>query len=173
MNTTSKSKLIHQIRQERAQWDELLAAVGTERMINPEFAGGWSFKDLMTHIMAWREREMAYLEAAQQGLDPAPPAWWHDLGEGATTDQINQWIYDRDHNRSLDEVIQASRQQFMRLETLVDSLSEKELTDPRRFAWMQGKPLGPTVIADCFDHFHEEHEPEIRTWLATIERRYA
>jgi hypothetical protein len=170
MGTSSKNEMIERIKQERLAWDDLLASVGEENMSQPGVTGAWTLKDVITHIMAWREREMAYLEAAQQGLEPAQPEWWHDLGDHADTDRINQWIYEQNFNRSLDEVLSASRKQFIRLEALVDSLSEKELTDPRRFAWMKGKPLGPTVLDDCFDHFHAEHESTVHAWLAKLDK---
>ena len=42
-------------------------------------------------------------------------------------------------------------------------MNKTELLDPQRFAWMEGQPL---TAAALFAHFHEEHEPDMRAWLA-------
>jgi hypothetical protein len=49
------------------------------------------------------------------------------------------------------------------MEVAVEGLSEQALTDPNRFSWMKGEPLG-TVVPGASGHF-EEHEEMIRAWL--------
>jgi hypothetical protein len=46
---------------------------------------------------------------------------------------------------------------------LVRSLPEADLFSPERFDWLEGRPLADLIE---FGHFHEEHEPGLRQWLA-------
>lgn len=49
--------------------------------------------------------------------------------------------------------------------------SDDDLFTTGRFPWAGGDALGPRFIGLIGQHFHEEHEPAIRAWLATDERR--
>ena len=154
----TRDELVAQIRAERAGWHALLAAVGQERMEQPGPMGDWTFKDLVAHLTGWRERTIRRLEAGP-GREPPPP-WPSHL---TVDDEINAWIYERQRDRPLPEVLAEADASFERLAAAVAALPEEELTTPGRFAWMEGKPL---VAGDFFGHLHEEHEPAIRAWLA-------
>lgn len=41
--------------------------------------------------------------------------------------------------------------------------------DPARFPWLGAEDF-PLTGAALFGHFHEEHEPDMRAWLARIRR---
>ena len=45
------------------------------------------------------------------------------------------------------------------------------LADPTGLPWLEGRALGEVIRSGAFfDHFHEEHEPEVRQWLANTGR---
>jgi len=168
---TTKAELLDAVRAERAGWDRLLAAVGEERMMRPGVAGEWTFKDVAAHLSGWRERTLLRLDAARGGTAPAPAPWPAELDDDTDdgVDQINDWIYRRNQDRSIEEVLDESRRQLQQLEEVVAALSEEDLFDPHRFPWMEGEPLGPGIVGGSFGHLHEEHEPGIRAWLATLD----
>jgi hypothetical protein len=60
-------------------------------------------------------------------------------------------------------VLDDSRQLFQQLVAAIEAFPEAELLDPQRFPWMEGQPLSGTTF---FAHFHDEHEPDMRAWLA-------
>jgi hypothetical protein len=157
----SKTELLAQIDEETAVWDRLLAEVGEERMLLPGATDAWTFKDVMTHLIGWRRRTLARLEAAQQGTEPPPPPWPAELDDD---DTINAWIYEQNRDRPLADVLAESREQFRRMRELTAAIPEDALLDPNRFAWIKGWPLGAAV--NSFIHLHEEHEPTLRAWLA-------
>jgi len=169
----NKNSLLDRIKLERGFWETLLDEVGEANMTQPGATGDWTFKDVVAHLAQWRQQTIAKLSAAKQQQPPTPPPWPAFLNEETETEQINDWIYETNRHRSLEEVLNESRQQFDRLEELVQSLSEQDLLDPNRFAWMQGKPLGPTLLESSFGHFHEEHEPILRIWLDQLAKRQA
>jgi hypothetical protein len=148
---------------ERESWDALLAEVGEERMLVPGPMGEWSFKDLIAHLMGWRERGLQRLEAAAQGQPEPPPAWPAHL---ESDDEINAWIHEANRDRPLADVVADSRRSYARLAEIVRSLPDEALTDPASFPWLEGQALGEAIVDGAwFGHLHEEHEPTIRQWL--------
>jgi hypothetical protein len=161
----TKAQLIELIRQERADWEALLAEVGETRMEQPGVAGAWTFKDIAAHLTAWRQRSISRLWAAQRGERPAPAPWAADVEPSDDFDPANQWIYRANRDRPLADVLRESRESLLQLEGAAQALSEQDLTDPQRFAWMEGTSLSESILGNSMDHFHEDHEPEIRAWL--------
>jgi hypothetical protein len=77
---------------------------------------------------------------------------------------INDWIYTTNRYRPLQEVLEEYRHSFQRMHDAAMALSDRDLTEPNRYPWMDGEPVA-MAIEDSFGHFHEEHEPTLREWL--------
>jgi hypothetical protein len=86
------------------------------------------------------------------------------------TDYRNYELYKRSAGKSWAQVADESRHTFTRLLELVESLSDEELTDPRRTAWFvsrywsEGIPLWKGIANLSYEHYHE-HMPILRNWL--------
>jgi len=163
----NKQKLLETVEREAELWEMFLGEVGEERMEQPCAMDEWSFKDVVAHLSAWQANRLTRLRAARQDQTPSAhfwPAGW-DKEDDKDLEKINEWIYKENCDRSLRDVLNEARQQFRYLRELVRTLSEEDLFDPDRFAWMEGKPLASLV---SFGHFHEEHEPALRQWLANL-----
>jgi hypothetical protein len=160
----TKAAVIADLHREQEQWEALLASIGEARMEEPGAAGPWSIKDIVAHLTGWRRRTVGRLQAALEGDDPPPP-WPAEL---QTDDAINAWIDEANHERPLREVLNDSRQVFQQLVAAIEAFPETELLDLQRFPWMEGQPL---TGAAFFAHFHEEHEPDMRAWLARQEHQ--
>ncbi|HEU0116538.1 MAG TPA: ClbS/DfsB family four-helix bundle protein [Thermomicrobiales bacterium] len=171
MSTTEPSKgdMLSAIERERTDWEALLAEVGERRMTEPGAFGDWTFKDLVAHLGGWRAHTLARLEAAAWDRpEPATP-WPADLDEerDEDTDAINAWIYEQNRDRLLGDVIDEARQQYARLAEIVQMLPDEALTDPQRFPWLEGQAVGDAIVdGSLFSHWHDEHEAEVRAWLA-------
>jgi hypothetical protein len=167
--STSKDALLERIESERRAWDALLVEVGERRMEQPGVNGVWTFKDMMSHLIAYRRQTVNRLQAAVQGTEPAPPPWppeWDDNDE-AQLDRINAYIYEANKDRPLADVLAESRAQFGQMYDAVAALSDDALFTRSRFTWLEGWPLA-AVLDSSYGHLHEEHEPDIRAWLARI-----
>lgn len=160
----TKAHLLDVIQQARADLDDFITTVGEARLTQSNAFGPWTFKDLVAHLTGWRQLTVARMEAAVRGSVPAPP-WLAQLDPDEDVDQINQRIYDANRDRSVPDVLRDSRETFHRMEAALAALSETDLFEPNRFAWLGGYPLA-AVVEGMAEHFHVEHEPEIRTWLA-------
>jgi hypothetical protein len=156
-----KDRVLGKIEEERALWRDLVEAVGDDRMEEPGPMGDWSFKDLASHLLGWRNRSIARYEAAAAGRpEPAPP-WPPELEDD---DEINPWFREQDAHRSVGDVLDDVDQSYVRLGKAIDSLPMEMVVDRGVFPWLEGASIAEV---DLFGHLHDEHEPSIREWLAT------
>lgn len=160
MNETDhRDRLLAHIQAERAWWAKLVEEIGEDRMTEPGPMGEWTFKDLAAHLLGWRERTIARLEAAAAG-DEAPRAPWP--AELDDDDAINAWIHERNRDRSVRDVLDDTDRSYERLANAIAALPDDLVTRPDAFPWLDGEALADIEL---FGHVHDEHEPSIRAWL--------
>jgi hypothetical protein len=161
-----KAELIAGLQEEYRSWQALLDRIGPGRMDQPGVAGPWSVKDIVAHLTGWRIRTVARLQAAGRSEPDPPPPWPARL---QTDDEINAWIYEANHGRSAQEILDESDQVFQQLLAAIQGFPAEILADPqRRPAWLGDQPIS---AYDFFAHFHEEHEPDMLAWLAHQEKQ--
>jgi Protein of unknown function (DUF1706) len=84
-------------------------------------------------------------------------------------DEINAWIYEANHERPVREVLDESHQVFRQMFAAIEGLPDEVLNDPARYLpWLEAESVKP---GDFFAHFHEEHESDLRAWLARVEKQ--
>jgi len=156
-----KDRVLGKIEEERALWRDLVEQVGMDRMEEPGPMGDWSFKDLASHLLGWRNRSIGRYEAAAAGRPEPTPAWPRELDDD---DEINAWFHERDASRPAREVLDDVDRSYERLAAAIDSLPTEMVVGRDVFPWLEGASIAEV---DLFGHLHEEHEPSIREWLAT------
>lgn len=169
----TREDLLITMQELRADLDEVIRQVDEERAVAPGSFGEWSFKDLIAHLTGWRLVTAARLEAGLNGTEPVFP-WPPELEEGVDlddgdVDEINRWFFETNRAKPLAVVVQESNAAFDRVEHAITVLPEDDLLTPGRLAWPHWPPdvaLGPGVVRGTYDHYHEDHEPAIRAWLA-------
>jgi uncharacterized protein DUF1706 len=162
-STITKGDVLDAIQREQADWDALLAEVGEDRMLEPGPVAGWSFKDLIAHLVAWDARALARIDAQAQGRPEPDPGW----PQTEDTDLINAWIDAQHQDRLLGEVLEDSRELYPRLSAIVELLPDEALNAVGVFSRAESESLAAAIINGAFfSHLHEEHEPAIREWLA-------
>jgi hypothetical protein len=167
----NKSELLNWLQDEHQQWEALLERIGPAHMDQVGVNSLWSFKDLIAHLIPDGLRCIASLEAIQRNEPEPPPPWPAHL---QNDDEINAWIYETTHERSAQQILDESRQMFQCLFTLVKELPEDVKIDTEH----QGEHtyylvcLGDQRIqlGYFFDHFHDDHEQDVRAWLSRVEK---
>ncbi len=166
-----KSELLHWLQQEYHQWEKLLEQIGPTRMEQPGVNGEWSIKDLVAHLTGWQPRLISRIQAAQHNQPEPPPPWPAHL---QTDDEINAWIYESNRGRSVREVLDESHHEFEQLRAVVEGLAEDVEID---IVHHGGRAYYLVCLGDqrlqpgeFFDHFHDDHEPDVRAWLARAEK---
>jgi hypothetical protein len=160
----TKSELLQAIREQRANVDRVVAETG-DRMNEPGAMGDWTMKDVIAHLTGWRQRSVARMEAAVAQREPVLPWGVPEGADDYDYEAINQRIHAANSIRTVEEVLAESRASFDQLEAAVAALSDDDLFSPSRFGWMRGAALGPSVIGGTVEHFHDEHEADIRAFL--------
>ena len=161
----NKAELLSGLQEEYQNWQALLDQIGPAHMDQPGVADDWSIKDIVAHLTGWRRRTVARLQAVQRGEPEPLPPWPAHL---QSDDEINAWIYQSRQGDSVREVLDESHQVFQQLLAAIEGIPEEVLADVHRFPWLEGQPF---TAAAFFAHFHEEHEPDMRAWLARVEKQ--
>jgi uncharacterized protein (TIGR03083 family) len=157
----TKASLLHELRAARAEWDELLAEVGEERMTEPGAAGDWSVKDVIAHLTSYSRWFVNASEAHFRG--ELPPL---DGTEDMDFEQRNLFFHQQTRDRPLADLQAESQQVFSRLLEVVEAHSQEFLTQPQQFEGVPEPVLVWKMLeGDNYEHYRE-HMRSIRAWLA-------
>ncbi len=154
-----RPRLVAELKADQQAWRDVVAEVG-DRLDEPGPMGEWTFRDLAAHLMGWRERTLGRLEAAADGRPDPPDPWPSDLDDD---DAINDWFQTQAAGRPAAEVLADIDASHDRLAAALSRLPVEVLTDPNGLPWLDG---AAAADIDWVSHFHEEHEPSVRAWLA-------
>jgi hypothetical protein len=154
-----KSHLIAALREEYAQWEELIAGMSERQISTPPHELELSLKDEIAHLWAWQQRTNARLTAAIEERDPTFPAWLPAVDPEAeeATDAINGWIYEANRERTWEAVYHDWRVGFQQVLDSAEKITERDLLDASRYAWLDGQSLAAVLIG-TYDHHHEHLE---------------
>lgn len=162
-----KHELSEWLKAEYRQFQALLDQIGPARMTRPGVAAHWSMKDILAHLNGWHPTLIGPLQAALRGEPKPPPPWPAALKED---DEINAWIYERNRERPLSEILAETHHQIQQLLALLEALPDdvriEDVHHQERvyhLVWLGEERF---VAGEFFDHFHDDHEPDVRAWLA-------
>lgn len=160
-----KAELLSWLQEEYRRLRDFLDQLGPTRIEQPGVAGHWSAKDIVAHLTQWERRNIARIRAALGGEPEPPPQWPASL---QTDDEVNAWIYEHNHGRPLREILDESEQVFQQLLAVVADLPDDVVIEPAYHVVHLGGRRYST--SEMFDHFHDDHEADMRAWLARIEQ---
>ena len=163
-----KETFLATLRQERVEWDALLAQVPASRMTTPGIEGQWSVKDVIAHIATYEEWTAVELLKA---LAISPGSTITDFSSISSADVHvrNARIFEQHQAKSLIDVQEYSQKAFTFLLEAVEYLSDDDLlsTDAlngRLEPFWAGRPLWKGLASNSYSHYHE-HIPLLQNWL--------
>jgi len=159
-------QILKMLREEFNRWEELLASMSEEQIIDPHLPSNLSVKDLVAHLWAWQKRSIARMEAARHNRKPDFPQWPRELDSDSddNPDRINAWIYETYLEKPWSSVYGDWRAGFLRFLESGEAIPEKDLLDPERYTWMEGYPL-LLVLQSSYEHHHIDHLEPLLAWL--------
>lgn len=151
----SKAELMAAIRREWKLLMELVEKLDEQKMTAPD-EGGWSPKDNLAHLSEWMNSLMGY------HMDKRPAHEVMRMTEEQTRDWdmevINPVLYERNKNRSIEDVMDELKQTYEKLLAKLDAMSFEELLKPRHANDPEKRPLLMWVLGDTTEHFAEHRE---------------
>jgi len=152
-----KAELLDSIQSRRREWNETLAEVAEDRMLESGVAGEWSIKDVIAHVTWWDTQTADMLQTKTL----SNVKLWQ-----MPQDVRNDAIYIENRDRPLDEIRQESGAAFLWLIASIESLGEDDLTDPSRYRQMPAEwTPWRVIVANTYAHYYQ-HLPDIRAWTA-------
>lgn len=146
----TKSEFLATLKAERARIDGRLAQMTEAQLTERAAPGTWSVKDNLAHLAYW-ERYM--LERVRRALGQGEVPDWVDDEEER---RLNAQVFEDNQDRPLAEVLEEMRQSFHQVVAQVEALSEADLTDIKRFTWLNGGPLWKYIADETYaEHYHE------------------
>ena len=160
---STKDMILGKIAADEGAWASLVAEVPAGRMDEPGPMGDWSFRDLVSHLLAWRNRTIGRLDAARSGA-PRPANPWP--ATVSNDDPVNAWLRDQDAGRSAEALLAAYAASFARLIDAVSALPTEsflaETDTPGYFRWRDNTG----EVASDFSGHLQDHADDVRVWLA-------
>ena len=151
----SKADLMSEIKREWKLLMDVVDKFDEQKMITPD-EGGWSPKDNLAHLAEWMNALMGY------HIDRRPAHEVFGVPEEVTRDWdmevINPVLFERNKDRSIEDVLDQLKQVYERLVTKLDGMSFEDLLKPRHADDPEKRPLLMWVLGDTTEHFSEHRE---------------
>jgi len=128
------------IGQERAAF---LASLSEEERNAPGAIDHWCAKDIIAHLAHWEARMAQMIVESLRGETPQLVT---DI------DRANAEIWQTHCGRPWAEIIRFSDEAGRQLLSQTQALDEATLTDPGRFAWLNGQPLWRRIVGNGYTH---------------------
>ncbi len=146
----NKAQLLKALDEEHERFIELFVDCNEEAMLTPDPESGWTLKDVLSHLTRWEAELVKLLWNIRQGQKPSTAHF-----SSSSVDEINAQWRSADQSRPLERILQdyhGIRNQTLRR---VEEFSDRELEDPNRYPWLQGRALWEWIAGDSFEHESE------------------
>jgi len=152
----NKAELMSAIRREWKLLMDVVDRLDEQKMTTPD-EGGWSPKDNLAHLAEWMNSLTGY------HMDKRPAEEVMGLTrqqtEGWDMEVINPVLFDRNKNRSLEEVMEHLKQTYEQVLAKLEGMSFEDLLQPRYPDEDPEKlPLLLWVLGDTTEHFAEHRQ---------------
>ena len=156
-----KDELLSAIEREWKRLQDVASGINPGNAEIPD-AGGLSPKDHLAHLAEWMKILMGFymdLRRAHEVLGVAP-----EVTQKWDFEARNQLLFERNRNRSLEDVTMELQQVFAELTARLDAITFEELMKPQHPFDPERRPLMIYVLRATTEHF-AEHRGRIEEQL--------
>lgn len=157
----NKSELLSAVKHEWKLLMDVVSKLDETKMLAPD-EGGWSPKDNLAHLAEWMNVLMGY------HLDRRPAhevlGVSEDVTKGWDMEVINPVLFERNKDRSTDDVLGWLKSVYAELVNKLNAMSFEDLLMPRHADDPEKRPVLMWVLGDTTEHF-AEHRATIEKML--------
>lgn len=158
----SKSELLTAIEREWKSLMEAVAKLEQSNKLTTADEGGWSPKDNLAHLAEWMKILMGYHMDRRPSHEVLGVS--EEVTKGWDMEVINPVLFERNRNRSTQDVLDALQRVYAELVAKLNSTAFEDLLKPRHADDPEKRPLLLWVLGDTTEHF-AEHRKTIEKFL--------
>lgn len=117
-----------------------------EALLEKQVIGDWSICDVLNNITAWEAEMVTGMMRLQQNKQPV-----RLLEALKNPDSYDSQCYAENQDRDLDQVFIDLQQVRVQLEDWISEFTERELDNPKRYSWFNGKSLKEVIAATSYE----------------------
>ena len=120
---------------------------------NKEFPEGTmnrNIRDVLMHLHHWHLMMLNWYEIGMSGEKPEMPAKGYSW---KTTPELNKWILEYYQKTKLDQAKQHLKESFKKIQKIIDSHSNEELFEKKKYKWTGTTSLGAYLISATSSHY--------------------
>lgn len=156
----TKSEILTALNEGRERFLEAIEDLTPDQMKETGVVGEWSVKDTLVHLTRWEAELVKLLWQASQGQKPTSAHF-----SSSSVDDLNARWYQESRSRPLERILEDFHGVRAQTVRRVEDFSDEDLTDPKRYLWLNDAPLWEWIAGDSFEH-EAEHGAQIRAWRA-------
>jgi hypothetical protein len=156
----TKSEILTALNEGRERFLEAIEDLTPDQMKETGVVGEWSVKDILVHLTRWEAELVKLLWQASQGQKPTSAHF-----SSSSVDDLNARWYQESRTRPLERILEDFHGVRAQTVRRVEDFSDEDLTDPKRYLWLNDAPLWEWIAGDSFEH-EAEHGAQIRAWRA-------
>ena len=150
--------ILEQLDDVRMRLLEALAVLPDEALLQPAAVDQRSVADVLAHLVNWEAEMVTALLRIDQGKKPT-----RLLNALEDREAYNEARYQEMKGRDLDRIFDDLQGVRVQLEEWLEEFSDRDLEDPDRYPWLEGRPLWQLIADVTFAH-EARHIPAVETF---------
>ena len=145
MNALSEKQIILELVQNTyADLMDLVASLSPQEKTKKGGLKLWSAKDMVAHLNFWERHFINQLENFAKS-EKIPMA-------GDYLDQVNDGVLYEHMDQTLEDSLSEYQQIHTELLKKYEAFSVEDLSDPKKFAWLEGRPMSDRILGNSVWH---------------------
>lgn len=145
--TNVMEQLLDELDDGREQLLIALEPLPDEALLAPGAVDDWSIADLLAVLTAWEAEMVTALLKLDQGKKPE-----RLLAALANQDEFNRQRVAETHGRPLERVFDDLMKVRLQLEEWLETFSDRQLTDKKRYKWFNGRSLAQIIAQTSYEN---------------------
>jgi len=151
---TNRAQLLQTVGNAHDELERTLALLRNEQMTEALLEGGWSVKDLMSHLTAWEQLTLQRLAVRRDAEKLAEI--YSRFGEGDEgLNRLNNDFYEESKDKPLPDVRRDFNLSYSKFMQAVGDLPEEELFEEGHSLIWDGAPLLGLIAGNSYAHYRE------------------